>query len=57
MDYAWHHSENGIGYVNSLKMKLSIIVGVVHMLFGISLKGLNAIYFKDHATLFFEFVP
>lgn len=57
LDYVWHHAENGIGFVNSMKMKMSIIVGVIHMLFGISLKGLNALHFSDYTSFFLEFIP
>ena len=38
-------------------MKFSIIIGVIHMLLGIFLKGFNALFFKDFGTLFFEFLP
>jgi vacuolar-type H+-ATPase subunit I/STV1 len=38
-------------------MKLSIILGVTHMIIGITNKGLNAFYFKDFASLFLEFIP
>lgn len=38
-------------------MKLSIVLGVTHMLIGIINKGLNSIYFKDFASFFFEFLP
>jgi V-type H+-transporting ATPase subunit a len=38
-------------------MKMSIIVGVLHMILGIILKGFNAIEFKDAPTFIFEFIP
>lgn len=57
IDYTWHHASNGIGFVNSLKMKMSIIIGVLHMILGILLKGSNNLYFKDYAGFFFEFIP
>lgn len=47
VDPAWSRAENKLGFFNSLKMKMSIILGVVQMLFGISLKMRNCIYFKD----------
>jgi len=44
-------------FVNSFKMKLSIIVGVTHMLFGIMLKGINSWHFGLYLDFFFEFIP
>ena len=38
-------------------MKLSVIFGVLHMLFGIFLRGVNAIYFKSKLDFIFEFIP
>ena len=38
-------------------MKLSIIVGVIHMLIGILMKGLNTLYFKQFSGFLFEFIP
>lgn len=38
-------------------MKISVIIGVVHMTAGVLLKGANAIYFKSWMDFVFEFVP
>lgn len=38
-------------------MKLSIIAGVIHMLLGIFMKGLNSLHFKNYIDFFFEFLP
>lgn len=38
-------------------MKLSLILGIIHMTFGICLKGVNAIYFSNCVDLVFEFIP
>lgn len=43
MDYNWHLSANSITFINSFKMKISILIGVIHMTIGIILKGLNAL--------------
>lgn len=37
-------------------MKLSVIIGVVHMSMGICVKGLNAVYFKTPIVFWFEVV-
>ena len=57
IDWIWGQSGNETGFVNSFKMKVSIIVGVIHMLFGIFLKGLNGIYFNSAIDVFFEALP
>jgi V-type H+-transporting ATPase subunit a len=38
-DWIWGASGNEITYTNSFKMKLSIIIGVLHMTLGIIFKG------------------
>lgn len=38
-------------------MKLAVILGVVHMSFGIMMKGANALYFKSTLDFLCEFVP
>lgn len=38
-------------------MKLSVILGIVQMMFGIMLKGVNAVHFKSKTDFFFEFIP
>ena len=47
MDPKWYIAKNQLAFFNSLKMKLSVIVGVAHMTLGIILRGLNNIYFND----------
>lgn len=38
-------------------MKLSVVLGIIHMTWGILLRGANAIYFKQNVDLMFEFLP
>lgn len=45
-DYIWNTAANKITFVNSFKMKISIIIGVTHMIIGICMKGLNSLHFK-----------
>ena len=44
-------------FFNSLKMKMSVILGITQMTFGLILKVLNAIHFKSAADLWLEAVP
>lgn len=57
IDPFWGKAKNEITYLNSFKMKMSIIIGVLQMLFGLLLKGCNALYFKEWIVFFFEFLP
>lgn len=44
MDPVWGQSDFELTYSNSIKMKLSVIFGVVHMSIGIMMKGTNMIF-------------
>ncbi len=57
LDPVWMISTNELAFVNSLKMKLSVILGVSHMVLGIFLKGFNAIFEKDIIEIIFIFIP
>ena len=57
IDPVWFISSNELTFVNSLKMKLSVILGVFQMLIGIILKGINNFYEKDFVEYIFVFIP
>ena len=57
LDPVWIGNQNELQYTNSLKMKLSIIVGVIHMLLGIGIKGVNNLNSKKYNIFLFEFIP
>ena len=57
IDPKWYAATNDLTYMNSFKMKWSVIVGVIQMTLGIVLRGLNNLYFKDYMGFFFEFIP
>jgi V-type H+-transporting ATPase subunit a len=57
LDPKWYVSHNELAFMNSLKMKLSVILGVVQMIFGIFLKGMNAWYFRSVIEFIFEVIP
>lgn len=56
-DYIWYLSENETAFLNSFKMKFSIIIGVIQMLFGTVLKATNGIYFGLWENVIFEAIP
>lgn len=43
--------------MNSMKMKMSVIIGVTQMTFGIILGFTNDIHHNDNLSIFFEFIP
>jgi V-type H+-transporting ATPase subunit a len=57
VDPIWFASKNELNYVNSLKMKLSVIFGVLQMSLGVFMKALNTLYFKQYLEFTFEFIP
>ena len=52
-----YQSRTEVGFINSFKMKLSVIIGVIHMCFGICLKAVNSFHFGLYLDFFFEFLP
>ena len=57
MDPKWYSSSNELTFMNSFKMKWSVIIGVIQMTLGIFLRGLNNLYFGDYLGFFLEFIP
>lgn len=57
LDYVWYISENETSFLNSFKMKFSIIIGVTQMLFGSLLRAANGIHFGRWEDVVFEAVP
>ncbi|KII68028.1 V-type proton ATPase subunit a isoform 1 [Thelohanellus kitauei] len=57
LDPVWMFASNKITFVNSLKMKLSVIIGFIHMTFGILCGAANNLYFGKYLDFFAEFVP
>ena len=55
--YFFQVSDNKIVFLNAFKMKVSIILGVIHMTFGVLLSYGNATYFKRPLNVMAEFIP
>lgn len=56
VDPAWWLSANLLTYVNAIKMRMSVIIGVSHMTMGICVKGLNSIYNGKWLVFIFEVI-
>lgn len=52
MDPIWQLAENKIIFQNSFKMKISIILGITHMLFGVSISLFNMKWVLNHVEWF-----
>ncbi|KAK3785191.1 hypothetical protein RRG08_008530 [Elysia crispata] len=57
IDPIWSLALNKIAFTNSLKMKISIILGIVQMFFGIALSYLNHRHFQKPLNIIFDFIP
>ncbi|KAL6212847.1 hypothetical protein ACLB2K_018062 [Fragaria x ananassa] len=57
LDPKWHGSRSELPFLNSLKMKMSILLGVAQMNLGIVLSYFNAKFFADKLNVWYQFVP
>jgi V-type H+-transporting ATPase subunit a len=46
LDPIWHGTKTELPFLNSMKMKISILLGVLHMNLGIIMSLLNNNYFR-----------
>ena len=56
-DPAWRDTRTELPFSNSIKMKMSILLGVTHMNVGIIHSLLNQRYFGDRLSTLCEFIP
>lgn len=57
LDPAWHGTRSELPFLNSLKMKMSILLGVAQMNLGIILSFCNAKFFRSGINIWCQFVP
>eukprot|EP00731_Ephydatia_muelleri_P033231 Em0026g51a len=57
LDPVWAMADNELIFTNPYKMKMSIVLGVMQMLFGVILSVINYVFFKKYIRIFAEFIP
>ncbi|CAL6341913.1 unnamed protein product [Bathycoccus prasinos] len=57
VDPVWHGTRSELPFLNSLKMKMSILLGVTQMMVGIFMSLLNQLKDGDWLSVYCEFIP
>ncbi|XP_042326284.1 V-type proton ATPase 116 kDa subunit a isoform X2 [Sceloporus undulatus] len=57
IDPIWNIADNKLTFLNSYKMKMSVIVGITHMVFGVVLSVFNHVYFRNTINIILQFIP
>uniref|UniRef100_A0A8R1I515 V-type proton ATPase subunit a n=1 Tax=Caenorhabditis japonica TaxID=281687 RepID=A0A8R1I515_CAEJA len=57
VDPIWNIAENKLNFLNSMKMKLSVILGITQMTFGVIISFFNHSFNKSKIDIFTVFIP
>ena len=57
LDPVWNFSINRLNFINSMKMKASIIIGIAQMTLGVFLSFFNYKHKSSYADIFTNFIP
>uniref|UniRef100_A0A3B4FW97 V-type proton ATPase subunit a n=1 Tax=Pundamilia nyererei TaxID=303518 RepID=A0A3B4FW97_9CICH len=57
IDPIWNLAVNRLSFLNSYKMKMSVVIGVIHMSFGVVLSVFNHLHFRQKFNVYLLFLP
>ncbi|KAI5104994.1 T-cell immune regulator 1, partial [Silurus meridionalis] len=57
IDPIWGMASNHLTFLNSYKMKMSVIIGIIHMTFGVCLSFFNFLHFREISSVFLVLIP
>uniref|UniRef100_A0A8C0J8Q2 V-type proton ATPase subunit a n=1 Tax=Chelonoidis abingdonii TaxID=106734 RepID=A0A8C0J8Q2_CHEAB len=57
IDPVWSLANNHLNFLNSFKMKMSVILGIIHMSFGVLLGVFNHVHFRQRYQVVLVFLP
>ncbi|XP_077388371.1 T cell immune regulator 1, ATPase H+ transporting V0 subunit a3b [Festucalex cinctus] len=57
IDPIWGLANNKLTFLNSYKMKMSVIIGIIHMTFGVCLSFFNYVNFGKLSSVFLVLIP
>lgn len=57
IDPIWNLATNRLTFLNSFKMKMSVILGIIHMTFGVVLGIFNHLHFRKKFNIYFVSIP
>ncbi len=57
VDPIWQGATNKITFLNGYKMKISLIFGLIHMVFGVCLSAWNKALNRKYASIVLQFMP
>ncbi|CAJ0957685.1 unnamed protein product, partial [Mesorhabditis belari] len=57
VDPVWNLAKNKLNFLNPMKMKMSICIGISQMFFGVMLSLLNHVYNRSWLDVIFVFIP